>query len=220
MAVTKPSWLKSFLNKLNWDIFTWKVYVGDAIESAIDWVIDGLNWVTERVTEALNRIATWWTDLGDWWLTRVDIIKGLIKTVLETLTTWGTVLRDWWDTRVNLIKGWIGVAADFLKSLIDNVSKGLNKLTVLWDNFWTSTWPQFTKNFNDIWVKVGNFFTVTLPTLASNLNVVKAFNDFRLEWSTLLNFWGEYWKGVIEFFINPLDWLLDRFTDWFLGREK
>ena len=202
MALTKPGWLRSLLNKLNWDIFTWKVYVGDAIEDGIDWVIDWLNeaikWGTDawndlckETTKIWNKIDTWWSDLSDWWKTKVTWLRDLIDTA-----------EDWLKDRIGIIK------------------QGLASLRTSWDNFWQNTWPQLVKDFNTWVVKVGNFFTSILPGLAEKLDITNSFNSFRLEWSTLFNFWGSLGREVMSFFTSPLDWLKDRIETWFWGGEK
>ena len=52
MAILKPGWLETALSWLNWDIFAWKVYIGDAIESAIDWVLTWINVQFDLVDKA------------------------------------------------------------------------------------------------------------------------------------------------------------------------
>lgn len=57
MYLRKPTWLRNILNHLNWDILWFKVHIGDAIETSIDWVIDWLN-ITYGKAEEANHTAT------------------------------------------------------------------------------------------------------------------------------------------------------------------
>lgn len=220
MALIKPSWLRNLLSRLNWDIFTWKVYIGDAIEGAIDWVIDWLNYLIKLAQGAWDFIVTVRDWVVDLWNELVKFINKEVQKVWNSISTWLADLTEWWNAQVTTIRGWIDEAKGWLLDRINDVARNLNSLAARWDNFWTTTWQQLVRDFNSLVTNVSNFFTLTLPTLASKLFVGTAFNDFRLEWSTLFNFWGEFWRDVCDFFAEPFDWLLTKFTDWFLGPEK
>lgn len=220
MAISKPSWLRTWLDRLNWDIFTWRIYVGDAVEGALDWALE---WINNAVTWANNA----WVRAGVAWDKALEVGKeawaNLCKEttrIWNYLETWWYNLGGWWETRKPIIQGWIDTALGILGDRIDDVKRDLASLSVTWDSFWRSTWPQLLKDLGALGVKVGNFFTVTLPTLASKLDVGKAFDNFRLEWRDLFNFWGSLGREVMEFFTDPLEWLLGKFTDWFLGPER
>lgn len=215
MAIRKPSWLRSWLNKLNWDIFSWKVYVGDAIEDGIDWAIDWINWGIGQAVIAYGKALEAWDKA-------VEIGKELGKTinreidkVLARIATWWGDLDNWWSAKREWVKDRIAQARDTLEDRIDDVRGQLSSLLVAWDNFWENTWPQLLKDFGALGVKVGNFFTLTLPTLASKLDVGKAFDDFRLEWKDFFNFWGSLGREVMEFFTDPLQWVYDKLDEWF-----
>ena len=220
MAIYKPSWLRDALNLLNWDIFTWHVYVGDAIENGIDWVIEGINWVIYQGEQAWNRAVAAWDKAVEVGINAWNNLQFEASKLWAKIDTWLSDLETWWGGKTTLIQGWINAAQSFLLGLYNNLGLQLNALSVALSNFWTTTWPQLLSNFNAWVVKVGNFFTVTLPGLAEKLDITKAFNDFRLEWKDLFNFWGSTGKTVTTFFLNPLDWVKDRIETWFWGEEK
>ncbi|MBA7593036.1 hypothetical protein ES708_35246 [subsurface metagenome] len=220
MAISKPSWLRRALDKLNWDILNWKVYVGDTIEEGIDWTVGKINDALTWANNAWVRAGVAWdkaVEVGkDAWS---DLCKEATK-IWNNIDTWWDDLGDWWEAKKTDIGDWIDERKEWLLDRIDDVREDLEKLGDTWDNFWQDTWPQLLKDFGALGVTVGNFFTTILPGLATLTNLYQAFDDFRLDWQTLFDFWGSFWKDVMEFFIDPLEWLLGRFTDWFLGPEE
>lgn len=210
MAIYKPSWLRSALSRLNWDIFTWKVYVGDAIESGIDWAIDWLNWAIYQGEQAWSKAVAAWDKAVEIGQNLLSTIYSEVGKLANRISTWWSDLGEWWTTRQPIIQGWIDVARGWLNDRLNWVQGGLDQLRQKWDNFWTSTWPQLLRDFNALVVQVGNFFTQTLPRLAEKLDITKAFNDFRLEWKDLFNFWSGFKDSIVAFFEDPEKWLLDK----------
>ena len=198
MALTKPSWLRTALSYLNWDIFAWHVYVGDAVESAIDWVVE---WLNEAITWALEA----WNKAQAAWDKAVEVGKALwsdflreISQVWDIIQTWWSDLGDWWSTKVTWIRDLIDAAQDWLRSLIDDIRSGLDQLGVWWDNF-----------TRDI-----------LPSLATRFDITQAISAFMEQWKDLFEGWEAFKNSIVDFFSDPLEWLWDRFTDWFLGPEE
>lgn len=210
MAISKPSWLRTWLDSLNWDILTWHVYVGDAIESAIDWAIGWLNWGILQAELAWNKAVAAWdkaVEVGkNAWN---DLMKEADK-LWANIDTWWSDLGEWWEGKKQDIGEWIDTAKEDVGEWWDSLKQDLGELHTAWDSFWENTWPQLIKDFNAWVVKVGNFFTVTLPGLASHKDVDKAIADDKLTWKDLWNFWGDFGKEVGVFFSDPEEWLLDK----------
>lgn len=210
MTISKPSWLSSLLDRLNWDILTWKVYVGDAVESCIDWALGWINWAIYKGEQAWNKaVAAWDKAVELYWNIR-HWAEGELQKLLDKWDTFWSEVEEWWEPKKQWILEKIDTVLAPLKWLIDQAKIEINKLQVKWDNFWTSSWPQLLRDFNALLVKVGNFFTVTLPGLAEKLDITKAFNDFRLEWKDLFNFWSGFKDTIVAFFEDPEEWLLKR----------
>lgn len=210
MAISKPSWLRSWLDTLNWDILTWHVYVGDAVESGIDWAIDWINWGITQAESAWNKAVAAWDKAVDVFWDLTATINWEVSRLWDSIGDWWDDLGEWWSTKVTWVRGLVDAASDFLKGLIDDVKRGLASLSVAWDNFWTTTWPQLLSDFNSLLVDVGNFFTQVLPGLATFLDISRAFEDFRLEWKDLFNFWEGFKDTIVAFFEDPEKWLLDK----------
>ncbi len=135
-------------------------------------------------------------------------ILGLIKGWFPWIATfgdWFTNVNAWfetgwkafWGTVIPTVQGWINTAVE-----------GLPALKVAW----------------------GNFFTVTLPTLfdlkyaeewwkGKALDVSALIGSKLKEWFPQYDTEAEQQATRISFFRSPLDWLLEQFTDWFLGKE-
>ena len=199
MAIEKPESLRSFLASgwLNFEFLGKKFYIGDAIEDAIDWVLGIINTIVEWAA----LIGAWWEDF------RQEVVDffALVSTwfaevwqwILNFADTLGDWIANWWDTKVTWIRDLVDAAEDWLMELIDDVRAGLDQLGAWWDNFTTEI----------------------LPGLAEKLDITKAFDNFRLEWKDLFNFWGSLGREVMAFFTGPLDWIKDRIETWFWGGE-
>ena len=210
MAISKPSWLRSLLDRLNWDILTWKVYVGDAIESGIDWAIGWINWGIYQAEQAWAKAVAAWDKAVEVGRNAWNDLQLEASKLWSQIDTWWSKLGDWWAAKKQDILGWIDVAKGYALGLFTNLNAVFNQLRNTWDSFWQNTWPQLLKDFNALLVKVGNFFTQTLPRLAEKLDITKAFNDFRLEWKDLFNFWTGFKDTIVAFFEDPEEWLLKR----------
>ncbi len=131
----------------------------------------------------------------------IPLVEGVLNTVNWLLTIGGAVtsiLEDWWLSTQVTVKGLIASATEALPGLISSVGDFFTLvLPNLIDFTWLESW--WTARVVDI----GNLIS-TAFTLRESL------------WSG----WQEVRTSVLEFLANPLDWLWDKFTDWFLGPEE
>ena len=92
-------------------------------------------------------------------------------------------------------------------------------------------WPEFTANFTNLKAAWDTFWTVTFPTLVSWAWLTTWWNSRLEDIQGLINSaftireglwtgWQDWRDKVVEFFTDPLEWLLAKFTDWFLGPEE
>ena len=92
------------------------------------------------------------------------------------------------------------------------------------------TWPQWTTQLSLLAAQWSDFLSQKLPTLfdigtvgewwRSRVLEVAALIDTRLKESeSLWAGWQDFRGTVADFFSDPLEFLLSRFTDWFLGPE-
>lgn len=214
MPLEKPGWLRSALDLLNWDILGWKIYVGDTIESSIDWLIDWLNneiqWITEFYHWAYDfqaEIEEWWLEivprldelwewitnlpsklsslLFDWWNNPANPIR-------EYLATIWTQLDDWWETKAEKVRGLFDDALNWIRYRLEDAEYYINWLRTAWDNFWTDT----------------------LPTLISRIDLMDIL-EARLEpLIELYNIFVNIKEELFEFFSDPWAWLYGKLDDF------
>jgi len=135
MAVTKPGWLRNWLSKLNWDIFTWKVYIGDAIEDAIDWALDWINWGIDRATLAYNKaVEAWDKAVESARELRTKIDTG-VQGVKDKIDTWWDDLGEWWSARKDEITEKIDQAKADARGLFDQATREASKFFTGWLEF-------------------------------------------------------------------------------------
>lgn len=141
MAVTKPSWLKSWLSRLNWDIFTWKLYVGDAIEDSIDWALEWINWGIDQATKANSQAwyAYWYA--YDVYKDLRNIIADEVDDLWDRGFNWWSELGDWWSDKRQDVLDWIDDAKDYALDRIDDVNRVLMLLEDAWESFRRDTLP-------------------------------------------------------------------------------
>ena len=131
-----------------------------------------------------------------------------------------SVVISWWEATGVTVQGWINIAV-----------QPFNTLLTAWNNFWNSLWPQLVGSFYSLRSAWENFWLVTLPTLVSytwlgTWWVSRLLDVMGLIDSSLRSYFPNYdelvrlWGSIAEFAANPLEYLWQRFADWFLGPEE
>lgn len=136
---------------------------------------------------------------------------------------WGNVtdiVDSWWSSASLTVRTWIDGAYQFARSSIDQVNIWLSSLQVAWDNFkgmipslseilaWFADWPAKILSQITYW-----------GALPGKL-IQDLINGTLKEWFPFYDTLAEIWSTIVEFFVDPLEFLLARFTDWFLGPEE
>lgn len=204
-------WPFSYLQYPFWDlssIFSWLAW---GFRDFTIWVYEVNNLVTNILSWSTieSYIRNWLPHLVDvvhWWHNWVYFLSREIN--------------NWWYYTQATVQGWIDIA-----------TQGFDNLVVAWDEFWTYTWPRWTDKLDLLAADWGDFLIHKLPTLfdisyaeewwrSKFLDVTKAISDAFREREDFWAGWQDFRDKVVEFFTDPLEWLLDRFTDWFLGPEE
>jgi len=159
-----------------------------------------------------------------------DTIRSYILSWLpgiETVASWFSIrwqwllqgINTWWLSITPTIQAWIGIA-----------TQGIDALKVAWDNFWRIVLPALQVELNLLRTAWSNFWTETLPDLVSfqwlrdwwhgTLKDVQEliFSQFK-EWFPFYDDFVALWGDIKLFFVDPFEWLLSNFADWFLGKE-
>lgn len=153
------------------------------------------DWVSDVATKVANILSgTDIISLLRTWLTYAEDAWSWVANAWWNI--WSTIV-DWWKTVTPIVQGWIGIA-----------TQGLPELLVAWKLFWIINWPQ----------------VVSLATLAiwwdtQLLAIGKLLDTAFTTRQSLWSGWQEIKAQVIEFFTDPVEFIWEKFTDWFLGPE-
>lgn len=216
MAISKPSWLRRWLDRLNWDIFVWHIYVGDAIEGAIDWVLDKVNLALDLASVAYDRALSAWSKAVELAGDLRSLVYREVQDILDELSTWSDQLNEWWATKRSWLHDLIDAAVYELKSYTNSILLVVNKLEAAWDSFrtetlpglftidrWTAFWGGKIDNISDWWAarrqQVSDMIDVAVEPVRSEVNKYIDTLD-----------------KVKQFLTDPLSWK-DRFAEWVLS---
>jgi hypothetical protein len=158
-------------------------------------VLDFNIWVTNIASQVLTFIS--WNNLTSWFSKYLDMI----------IYAWNWVVK-WWDNVWYRINAWWEGIWPTIQGWISSATQGLSGLLADFLNF--------TKNI------LPTLMTVAQWTLLWPLKLLEITGLIDSAFLTREGFWKgwqEVRDNVIGFITNPLDFLLDKFSDWFLGKE-
>jgi len=163
-----------------------------------------------------------------------DAIVGILTesdifSLLQTWLNYAEVAWNWvtnaFDNVTGIIWEWWPIALDYVMTYVDNAVGEINTLIAGWNDFWTTTWPQWVSLFDDLKALWGNFWVNILPNLVSFSWLTTWWNSKLLDINALIDSWIqdllpflEGWQEirdqVFEFFNDPWGWLYNRFDDF------
>lgn len=179
------------LQRVFWDLLTPIAELGD-------WADDVAAKVSNILgkTDILLLLSTWLTYAENAW-SWVQIAGEIIAYYINT----------WWKTALATVQGLINTAAAAVSTLIDNVAQGLSSLQTTWDNFWTMTWPEWTRKLDSVTIAWNNFWTITYPTLLTKTDADALMNTKVKEAEPGWAGWSDFREKVVLFLTDPLDWI-------------
>jgi hypothetical protein len=211
MALAKPSWLRILLDRLNWDIFTWKVYIGDAVERGIDWALDWINWAIDIGNKAAAKATSVWDSF-------VSLLHNVQATfnqefarVWARVTTWASDLANWWSARAQDVRDWISAARDFALDRIADLRRILDSVDTWADTFRRTVLPKLLDTswlrqaFGASFSSIMDWWRARLPQVDERVETgVKPVRDEVNKHTT----WLDLLKKLLT---SPEEWLLDLF---------
>ena len=134
-----------------------------------------------------------------------------------TNVTWA--IDRWWVNTTTIVQAWINNAMQWAQAQINTLALSIADILEWWNSV-VDDFPSFTE--------ILQWFTNWWANILTNINLwwidrlveVKAY-VFNWVWS-LKGFWdgwSEIRDKVYAFINDPLEWLWNKFTDWFLGVE-
>lgn len=206
-------------------------YAGWPLSSIAGWFYT-LSSTFADVSWAFYDFSSWVSDvsskIGNYlsWSTIWSYILSTVPNLLS-IRDW---FYNWWGNVVSVVDSWWAATQLTVRAWIDAGNQYFTGVATAWNNFYQSTWPQFIAGFTGLKAAWDGFWTVNFPNLvsfgwlgtwwASQLQDVQAligsaFTDRAGLWDG----WQDVKNSVVSFLSGPLDWLWDKFTDWFLGAE-
>jgi len=192
------------------------------------------------LADAFAHLVTYFGKFNDWVDDVADKVKDIlssldIKKLLKEWLDWAKDAWDWVKDATTNVQGiitayWDTVSAT-VQASITTLTAALAALQVAWDTFWTIAFPVWTTHLDNILVKWGVFVVDTLPNLVNTTGLATwwttrltdigglistAFTEAAPLWAG----WQDFKDRVAEFFTDPVEFIYERFTDWFLGPEE
>jgi len=158
-------------------------------------------------TTAIRLDLQQWLDWADWaWDWVVNAVNNIVDTV-----------NSWWSNTQLFVKSWIETARLWAETQVNNLATTFNPLLTWWNDF-KSNIP----TLNELISWFANWWANTLQHISTwwldRLVDIKAlFNSWTLDLAHFWEGWEEKREEVFDFFDSPLDWLEEKFIDWFLG---
>ena len=193
-----------WLYQLSWNLLTPIAQFGDWVSA-----------VTTRVSSILSSIdvmillRTWLTYAENAW-----------TWVMNAGTNVTNIVNTWWSSTSQTVQVWVNEAKQYAEGLVASTMGLVINLQASWDAFkdkipsidaviaWWGNW------WGNILAQLGTWWISRLSEVQVLINT--AFTVREGLWAG----WQE-WRGqVAEFFNDPLEYIWERFTDWFLGPEE
>jgi len=185
------------------------------------------------ITEYFGEFNEWAGNVADWLAGVLDLsqITAYFRTWIDAaIDAWDWVSRafsnvwnivdDWWSSTQFTVRAWIAEAKSYADSLLGEVNRMIANLQAAWDSLrgWIPTLEEISLWWGN-WT--GNVLTAINTWWNSTLLEVRALIDSAfLERESWWAGWEEMRDRVATFFSDPLEFLWDRFADWFLGPEE
>lgn len=192
-------------------------YLSDWTASVSGYLYDASSWYDD-VAARLHDVLSWST-IWDYILSYVPNLMQIRDWFYSVTSNVLSVVATWWSSTQWTVRGWISVATNNWELLLGQVNAGLANLQADWESFrgripvidqvvnWWSNWPGEIRSAIDTW-------------WASTMGDVRELidNAFQVR-NSLWSGWQEIRTDVLTFFQDPVEYIWERFTDWFLGPE-
>lgn len=195
----------------------------------------GFYWLAELFSTLAWGFSSFFTSFNELWAKAANILSwssiwSYILIYVPNLTQirdwfyyWWTnvtsAVSSWWSATQVTVLAWVQDAKNFASSLVAGVSSVVTQLQSAWDNFkgliptldeirlWWGNWT------GNVLAAIDTWWTGKLVDIQGLIN--SAFLARQSFWAG----WQEIRTSVLTFFQDPVEFIWQRFADWFLGPE-
>lgn len=212
-----------FLETYSWPWPFWYVssffYSLQGVCAGLAWAFYYFNsWVDYVAGKVAAILSTWdiWSYFK-WWF---DAAANAWNWVTNALYNVWNIVTSWWSSMQYTVLAWVQGAKDWATSLFNQANAWLAALQSAWDSF-KSKLPSIDMVIS--WFKDwgGNVLAHIISWGALTGKQIDELIGSKFKEATpFWEGWQDFRDRVVEFFTNPLEFLFNRFIDWFLGPEK
>jgi len=200
-------------------------------------------WIVAEIFYDLSRLFSWlawdFSDFGEW----VYDTALSLRDLLDWSTIWSYItiyvpnledLRDWfydwyWNVYVVVAEWWLTVEAE-VKDWIDEAIEGVQ---IFLDQV-SATIVQLGENVDQLIDRIpfideaqawftdpaGHIIDAVISWGAATIEGVQDLIDSEIKtWFPFYDDLAAIWGDIVTFFTDPWEYLVGKFTDWFLGSE-
>jgi len=221
------------------DVFTFFYSIYDETAGWV-WPFNLISTPFYNLYATFVNITKYWIDFSDWTLDVWDKMLEVVSLLDITLyfewfwdaaaNAWDwvvnafwnvwSIIESWWSGAQFTVLTWIAEAKLWFQALLDQANAWLAMLQSYWDSIaakipawdavvsWWTNWP------GNVLAAITGWWAGTLGDVVGL--IAGAFVEREDFWAG----WQDFRDRVSEFFTDPLEFLLDLFTDWFLGPEE
>ena len=221
-------------------------FVGEYLQSLFYSVAEMCGAIAFAFWDAAHRVDLWWAEIDSIWdnLSRVvNYTYGWLTDKANEAYNWATWAMDWASQALSRVNAIAGVIGDTFAEIVAFIKKHAEIIYQTVNEYITNVYETFVENIYNTYETIKNYITNVYETVNEYITnvyetVTNVFNTYVTEiigvaedWvrdfvaaalaplTTSVNLISYWFDDIQDFFNSPLDWLLDRFGNWFFGQE-
>lgn len=216
--------------------------VGDIFEKLEDYFF----YIYWDLRQAAFAIDDWWDlidETRDWFYSLYDYAHTWLTDKANEAYNWATMALTWASEAWNKAAAIAGVIGDTFAEIVAFIKEHAEIIYQTINEYVTNVYQTFVENITNVYETIKNYITNVYETVNEYItNVYETvqhyYNTYITEiigvtedwvgdfvaaalapFAAAINLVGYWFDDIQDFFNSPLDWLLDRFGDWFFGQE-
>jgi len=178
---------------------------------------DFAQWVDDVAAKVVNILS--WSTIWSYILSNVPNLTAIRDWFYSWWGNVTAVVSSWWTSTQNTVQGWISIAQSYLQDQINNLNTWFADLQMHIETL-IGNLPSLNEVLNWFTSWWGNVLGQIIAWGALPAQQIQSLIDsaFSLRDSFWAG-WQDVRDNIIEFISNPVEFIWNQFTDWFLGKE-